>query len=74
MKLKLKELLEERGRTRQWLSKKTGIDLNNITRMYNGGNPNGSIAYSTIDRICNALECEPNDLLEVERCVEVEWK
>lgn len=42
--------------------------------MYNGGNPNGSIAYSTIDRICNALECEPNDLLEVERCVEVEWK
>lgn len=59
-KLNLKNLLDATGKSQYWLAKKTGISANNINKIYNGETVN--IRLDTINKLCDALNCEPGDL------------
>lgn len=60
MKLNVKQILVEQGKTPYWLSKVTGISNNNINNICNGDTI--SIRLDTIEKICRALNCTPNDI------------
>ena len=60
MKLNVKQILEKQGKTPYWLSKVTGISNNNISNICNGDTK--SIRLDTIEKICHALNCTPNDI------------
>ncbi|MBQ9467698.1 MAG: helix-turn-helix transcriptional regulator [Clostridia bacterium] len=44
------------------LSEKVGISLTNISLLKNGKVK--GMKFETLDRICQALDCQPGDLLE----------
>lgn len=57
------ELLDKKGLTRYWLSKETGMTYQNISNLCSGKTT--SIIFEKLVRICNALECEPGDIINV---------
>jgi putative transcriptional regulator len=59
--VRLTELLEEREKTIYWLAKRVGIDFTALYRMRDGTAK--GIKFDLLARICEALECEPADLL-----------
>jgi putative transcriptional regulator len=61
IKLRLRELLEERGQTLYWLWKQTGVRWATIWQM--GKGDVARLNIDALDRICEALECQPGDLL-----------
>jgi putative transcriptional regulator len=61
IKVRLRELLEERGRTLYWLWKRTGVRYATVWQM--GKGEVGRLNMDVLDRICEALECQPGDLL-----------
>lgn len=60
--LKIDELLKQKEKTRYWLSKQCDISQNNIAKICN--NETTSIKFDTIEKICKALDCTLNDLVE----------
>ena len=54
-------MLEKRGVTAYWLAQQTGIRYASIWQMSNGDT--ARLHIETLDRICEALECKPGDLL-----------
>lgn len=63
IKLRVKQILENQGKTAYWLAKTTGISTNNVSNICNG---TSSIRLDTIEKICLALECTPNDIFETD--------
>jgi putative transcriptional regulator len=61
--VKIKDLLNEKGKSIYWLSKQTNISHQNLTKLIK--NDTISIRFEHIGRICKALECTPNDIFEV---------
>lgn len=61
IKFQLSEILEERQRTLYWLWKQTGIRYATVWQM--GQAEVVRLNIDTLDRICEALECQPGDLL-----------
>lgn len=49
------------GRSHYWLAKETGIAHSTIQRLERPGAE--KISYATLDKLCDALNCEPGDLL-----------
>ena len=64
VKLNVMALLEKRGKTKYWLYKQLGISGQNANRLLY--NETRSIRYSTIEALCQILECTPNDLFVIE--------
>jgi putative transcriptional regulator len=62
IEMKLKEVLESRGKTRYWLAKETGIQYGTLIRLERADLSN-RIELGTLDKICAVLECQPGDLL-----------
>jgi len=62
IEVRLKQLLEERGRTRYWLAKESGINYDTLTRIEQAELSN-RIELRVLDEICRALECQPGDIL-----------
>jgi putative transcriptional regulator len=62
IEVRLKQLLEERERSRYWLSKESGIDYDTLTRVERAESSN-RIELRVLDEICRALQCQPGDLL-----------
>ena len=58
--LRINEILKNMGKTPYLLGKQTGISQNNIGKICNGETTN--IRFDTIEKICKALECTPNDI------------
>ena len=63
IKLKVVELLEQKGHTKYWLYKQLGMSYQNFSKMVN--NQTKSIRYENIETICLLLEWTPNDLFEI---------
>ena len=63
IKLKVLDLLEQKGHTKYWLYKQLGMSYQNFNRMVN--NETKSIRYENIETICLLLECTPNELFEI---------
>jgi putative transcriptional regulator len=61
IRLQLNELLEQRGQTIYWLWKQTGIRYATIWQM--GKGKVERLNLDVLDRVCEALECQPGDLL-----------
>ncbi len=62
IEVKLKELLEARGRSRYWLAQETGIQFKTLSRIERAESSN-RIELRVLDEICRALECQPGDIL-----------
>ena len=60
MHLNIDELLERNGKSRFWLSKQTGITYPNLANIAN--NKTSSIRLEFIGRLCDVLNCTPNEL------------
>jgi putative transcriptional regulator len=63
--VKLKELLDEREMTLYKLAKETGISYNNLHRIVT--KKAKVMSFDVLEKICVALDCEPNDLFEIVR-------
>ena len=61
MEIKIKKILEEKGKTIYWLSKEVGITHYNLSKLVK--NETTSIKFEHIEKICKALNCTPNDIL-----------
>ena len=62
IEVRLKQVLEARGRTRYWLAKESGIDYTTLARIERAEASN-RIELRVLDEICRALECQPGDIL-----------
>lgn len=60
LRLRVKEILKEKGFTMYWLSKQTGISPNNVSRLCSGEIT--SIRFSTLEALCKVLNCTIGDL------------
>ncbi len=60
--LKLDEVLEKRKKTAYELHKKTGLHQSVISKLKR--NEAKMIALDVLDKICDALGCEPSDLID----------
>ncbi len=58
MKVRLAEILKERGLTQMDFVKMSGLSEGTISRWYGS-----RVDLSTIEKMCNALDIEPGDLL-----------
>ena len=59
----LKEVLEQKNKTRYWLAKETGVFYNTLDGYYK--NSIRRYEADTILKICLALDCEPGDLIKI---------
>jgi len=59
---KLSEILGKRRIRKTELAKWAGVSLSTIHRIYY--DQTKGIDFDTLDRICIALDCTPNDILE----------
>lgn len=57
----LDHLLAERGMTLTQLSELVGVTIANLSVLKNGRAK--AIRFSTLTRLCQALDCQPGDLL-----------
>ena len=63
--VKLDEVLHARRTTLTELSQRIGITLANLSILKTG--KARAIRFSTLEAICEALQCQPGDLLEVQQ-------
>lgn len=64
MQIQLKKVLEEKHMNRYELAAKTGLSYPGITKIYDGKTKR--ISLDTIEILCRALDCTPNDLFVFE--------
>ena len=62
MRFRIKEILEKKGKTKYWLYMQLGLSYQNFNRIVNS--QTSSIKFSTLQALCDILECTPNDLFE----------
>jgi putative transcriptional regulator len=62
--VKLDDLLYERRMTLTELAERIGLTLSNLSILKTG--KARAIRFSTLEAICDALECQPGDLLRFE--------
>lgn len=66
LELNVLELLSKKGKTKYWLFNQLDMTYTNFNNIVT--NKTKSIKYSNIQRFCEILECEPNDLfIETEK-------
>lgn len=66
--LRLDRVMVERGVSLNWLAARVGITNVNLSKIKN--NKVAAVRFSTLAAICEALDCQPGDLLEYETCAE----
>lgn len=62
MKLRVLDILAEKGKTKYWLYSQMGLSYQNFNRLVL--NQTKAIRFETLEALCNILECTPNDLFE----------
>ena len=67
IKLNVKKLLEQKKKSKYWLFNQLNnvgnISYTNFNNLVE--NKTQSIRYSNIEKLCQILECNPNDLFEI---------
>jgi Predicted transcriptional regulator len=63
--IRVDELLKIRKRTFYWLAKETGISHTTLWRLKKGKAL--GLNFDTLEKICQALECQPGDVLELKQ-------
>lgn len=62
MFINIDNILQSKNKTRYWLSNQTGITYHAIKKLCD--NDTSSIRFDMIEKLCEALECEPGDILK----------
>ncbi|HXG65694.1 MAG TPA: helix-turn-helix transcriptional regulator [Blastocatellia bacterium] len=65
VRIRIKELLQKRGRSAYWLANEVGITHGGLYKVLH--NKVKALNLELLAKICAALECEPGDLLVLER-------
>lgn len=63
MNIKIDTILNQQGKSRNWLAQQTGITYYNLSRLCK--NQTTSIQFDILTRLCKVLECTPNDILDL---------
>jgi len=63
--IRVDELLKMRKRTFYWLAKETGISHTTLWRLKKGKAL--GLNFDTLEKMCQALECQPGDVLELKQ-------
>lgn len=63
IEVRIDDLLTERQRSFYWLSKATGISHTTLWRLKK--DKALGINFVTLEKICQALECQPGDVLKI---------
>jgi len=63
--LRLDRVMADRKMTLNELSERVGVANVNLSRIKTG--KISAIRFSTLDAICDVLDCQPGDILEYER-------
>lgn len=63
--LRLDRVMADRKISLNELSEKVGVANVNLSKLKNGRV--SAIRFSTLEAICNVLDCQPGDLLEFQR-------
>jgi len=61
IEIRVDQVLEQHGRTFYWLAKETGISHTTLWRLKKGKAL--GINFDTLEKMCQALECQPGDVL-----------
>jgi putative transcriptional regulator len=61
IEIRVDQLLAEHGRTFYWLAKETGISHTTLWRLKKGKAL--GINFETLEKMCDALKCQPGDVL-----------
>ena len=62
MKLRILDILREKGKTKYWLYMQLGLSYSNFNRLVT--NQTTGIKFDNLEALCDILECTPNDLFE----------
>lgn len=62
MRLRVCEILQEKGKTKYWLYMQMGLSYQNFNNLVS--NRTGAIKFENLKALCDILECTPNDLFE----------
>ena len=62
MNLRIKQILEEKGKSKYWLYIQLGLSYQNFNKIVN--NETKSMKFENMKALCDILECTPNDLFE----------
>ena len=62
MKLRIIDILKEKGKTKYWLYMQLGLSYSNFNRLVT--NQTTGIKFDNLEALCDVLECTPNDLFE----------
>ena len=65
MRVNLDKVLNEKGKSIYWLAEKAKVSYPNLYNLTK--NKTALIKFDTLERICIALDCTPNDILEIEK-------
>lgn len=63
--LRLDRMMADRKISLNELSEKVGVSTVNLSKLKNG--KVSAIRFSTLDAICEILDCQPGDILEYEK-------
>lgn len=64
MKMNVQKLLDQKGKTRYWLVKEMQTTYKTVNKICD--NTLTGLQLDTIEKLCNILECTPDDLFEFE--------
>lgn len=67
MKITLNDTLKEKKRSQYWLAQTTGIAASTINNLCNGKTT--GIQFDILQKICTALDCNVNDVIEYEKII-----
>ena len=62
MKLRILDILKEKGKTKYWLYIQLGLSYQNFNNFVN--NKTGGIKFENLKSLCEILECTPNELFD----------
>jgi putative transcriptional regulator len=63
IEIRIDRILEDHGRSFYWLAKETGISHTTLWRLKKDRSQ--GINFGTLERICQALKCQPGDVLRL---------
>lgn len=59
--VKINDILKQKGKSKYWFIKNMEGGYQSLSNLMN--NETIAIRFSTLERICDILECEPGDIL-----------
>ena len=65
IEIRIDQLLADYGRTFYWLAKETGISHTTLWRLKKGKAL--GINFETLEKMCQALQCQPGDVFALAR-------